>query len=108
MNEHERMLLRKQAATLFELGYGYKAVSTILGINRHTVRDWARIWRANGTETLCSKNHTKYPKEVKVAAVKEHLNGVTSVEVMERYSIDSCHKLKRWMRRYHQDGEDGL
>lgn len=42
--------LRRKAAELFESGLGYKAVSTELGINRETVRDWSYTWRALGTE----------------------------------------------------------
>lgn len=32
--------LRQKAADLFEKGLGYKAVSSELGVNRETVRDW--------------------------------------------------------------------
>ena len=41
---------RRSAALLFEQGWGYKAVSTELGINRQTVRDWMYAWKALGTE----------------------------------------------------------
>ena len=37
--------LRQRAAELFEKGMGYKAVSSELGINRETVRDWSYTWR---------------------------------------------------------------
>ena len=39
--------LHKKAIELFEQGYGYKATSTLLGVNPNTVRDWARNWRIN-------------------------------------------------------------
>lgn len=39
--------LHKKAIELFEQGYGYKATSTLLGVNSNTVRDWARNWRIN-------------------------------------------------------------
>ena len=41
---------RRNAALLFEQGWDYKAVSTELGINRQTVRDWMYAWKALGTE----------------------------------------------------------
>ena len=43
---------RLEAAKLFAQGYGYKAVSTELGINRETVRDWSYTWRALGLSLI--------------------------------------------------------
>lgn len=68
---------RLEAAKLFAQGYGYKAVSTELGINRETVRDWSYTWRALGTEGL------HYLPTIKLAAVHDRQNGLGVVEVME-------------------------
>ena len=51
---------RLEAAKLFAQGYGYKAVSTELGINRETVRDWSYTWRALGTEGLIKESRKHY------------------------------------------------
>lgn len=37
--------IRCQARDLFESGFGYKAVSSTLGLPQATVRDWKRQWR---------------------------------------------------------------
>lgn len=104
--------LRRQAALLFEQGYGYKAVSTQLGINRETARNWACSWRAIGTEDFCKlggyaprKHHTE---EVKLAAVRDHLAGDSIVTVMERYNVRDRRSVTRWCRKYRDRVEDEM
>lgn len=93
---------RRAAADLFEEGKGYKAVSTALGINRETVRDWSYIWRAFGSESFChvrgDGERAVYPPEVKRAAVKDRMEGKSMVEVMAKYGIRSRHQIKEWCR----------
>lgn len=98
---------RRSAALLFEQGWGYKAVSTELGINRQTVRDWMYAWKALGTEQFCtcSKGHIAYSKEVKLAAVRDRLSGIATVDVMERYGITNRNIVKRWMREFRFRGQ---
>ncbi len=98
---------RRSAALLFEQGWGYKAVSTELGINRQTVRDWMYAWKALGTEQFCtcSKGHIAYSKEVKLAAVRDRLSGIATVDVMERYGITNRNIVKRWMREFRSRGQ---
>lgn len=97
---------RRRAAQLFEMGKGYKAVSTELGVNRETVRDWSYTWRAVGSEGLCSdfSKRPRYPKEVKQSAVRDRLNGDSVVEVMERYQINNRTRLKDWCAQYKKLG----
>ncbi|MFD0702639.1 helix-turn-helix domain-containing protein [Slackia equolifaciens] len=98
---------RRNAALLFEQGWGYKAVSTGLGINRQAVRDWMYAWKAIGTEQccICSSRHIAYSSEVKLAAVRDRLNGIATVDVMERYGITNRNIVKRWMREFRARGE---
>lgn len=98
---------RRNAALLFEQGWGYKAVSTGLGINRQAVRDWMYAWKALGTEQfcICSSRHIAYPNVVKLAAVRDRLNGIATVDVMERYGITNRNIAKRWMREFRARGE---
>lgn len=97
---------RKRAAELFEQGYGYKAVSTELGINRETVRDWSYTWRALGSEALCKSSEKKesYSAEIKMAVVKDRENGVAVVEVMQRYGIPNRTRIKEWCAAYRRNG----
>ena len=99
--------LRKRAADMFERGYGYKAVSSDLGVNRETVRDWYAIWIAVGTDGLlnCHDGMRKqYSPELKLQVARERLAGKSTVEVMARHGIPSRHRVKEWTRLYKQKG----
>lgn len=98
---------RAKAAELFNQGYGYKAVSSELGINRETVREWACTWRALGEEGLLKSphSHKHYDKETKQAAINDRLNGVSVIAVMERYGINNRNCIKRWMQEYRDKHE---
>lgn len=96
--------MRKDAALLFELGRGYKAAATELGINQQTARDWFYAWRAVGTEYFCRSDsgRAKYSEDTKSAAVRDRLSGMLTVEVMERYGIPNRTIVKRWLREYRE------
>lgn len=101
-------LLRVRAAELFEIGHGYKAVSTKLGVNRETMRDWYISWRALGTEVFTAEHNNKqpmYPPELKLAAVRDRLKGMDVVDVMAKYQIPNRHCIKEWVRIYKSKGE---
>ncbi len=85
---------RLEAAKLFAQGYGYKAVSTELGINRETVRDWSYTWRALGTEGLIKESRKHYLPTIKLAAVHDRQNGLGVVEVMENIKFKTGIVLK--------------
>lgn len=97
---------RKRAAELFEQGYGYKAVSTELGVNRETIRDWSYTWRALGSEALCGLDPERktYSPELKLAAVHDREKGVSVVEVMHRYGIGNRNRIKDWCAQYREKG----
>ena len=99
---------RMEAAKLFSQGHGYKAVSTELGVNRETVRDWAYTWRALGDDGLLKDHRTSYSPETKLAAVCARRNGETVVEVMEKYHIYNRSRLKEWCRAYKKYGESAF
>lgn len=101
--------MRRRAADLFEQGYGYKAVSTELGVNRETVRDWSYTWRALGSDVLCSEgDHKHYAPEVKLAAVQDRERGVSMVDVMKRYGIHNRNRIKGWCAIYRNRGAAAL
>lgn len=96
----------EEAAKLFEQGYGYKAVSTELGVNRETVRDWSYTWRALGTEEFLKDVETtdlirtRYPKDLKLAVVKDRLAGMPVIDVMIKYRIRNRNRIKNWVHQY--------
>ena len=73
-----------------------------MGINRQAVRDWMYAWKALGTEQfcICSSRHIAYSNEVKLAAVRDRLNCIATVDVMERYGTTNRNIVKRWMREF--------
>ena len=76
---------RRRAAALFEEGMGYKAVASLLGIPRETVRKWLDVYRSVGIEVLAmmGKKHTAYSFETKLAAVRAVVDeGMTRPEAM--------------------------
>ena len=100
--------LRQKAAELFEKGLGYKAVSSELGVNRETVRDWSCTWRALGTEEFLTSHageRITYAPEVKVAVARDRIDGMGVVEVMQKYHIPNRHRVKEWVGMYLEDGE---
>lgn len=101
---------RQKAAELFERGYGYKAVSSQLGVNRETMRDWSYTWRALGSEALCGgdSNHEHYSSEIKLAAVLDREQGVSMVEVMRRYGILNRNRIKGWCALYREKGKEAF
>lgn len=103
--------LRQRAAELFEKGMGYKAVSSELGINRETVRDWSYTWRALGTEEFLVSHageRITYPPEIKIAVARDRINGMGVVEVMAKYHILNRHSVKEWVRMYLKEGEEAF
>lgn len=105
------MSLRRKAAELFEKGMGYKAVSSELGINRETVRDWSYTWRALGTKEFLTSHageRVTYSPEIKMAVARDRLGGMGVVEVMAKYHIPNRHRIKEWVGMYSEAGEDAF
>ena len=74
---------RRRAAALFEEGMGYKAVASLLGIPRETVRKWLDVYRSVGIEVLAmmGKKHT---------------------------GIASPSSFKKWLKAYREEGPEAL
>ena len=99
------METRKRAAKLFEEGYGYKAVSTQLGMNRETARDWSYTWRALGSDALCRLEEPRvYTPETKMAVVRDRERGVPVIDVMQRYGVLNRSRIKDWCSLYRKKG----
>ena len=58
---HDR-LLRKQAAQMFERGFGYGSTASRLGVPAATVREWQKMYRAIGKDGILAMGikHTKH------------------------------------------------
>ena len=107
---HDR-LLRKQAAQMFEKGFGYGVTAKSLGISAETVREWQKMYRVIGKGRLLTMGikHTKYDYETKVAAAAAVVDGgMSKPEAMVRFGIASATPLKQWCRLYRQGGAQAL
>ena len=107
---HDR-LLRKQAAQMFEKGFGYGVTAKSLGISAETVREWQKMYRVIGKGRLLTMGikHTKYDYETKVAAAAAVVDGgMSKPEAMMHFGIASATPLKQWCRLYRQGGAQAL
>lgn len=103
--------LRLQAVELFKLGYGYKLVSSCLGINNGAVRQWHHAFNSVGPEVVLvmGESHKTYSFEVKLQAVKSVVDeGEAILDVMKKYQIVSHSSLKKWCMLYRKEGPDAL
>lgn len=73
-----------------------------LGINKSTVTDWVRKYRADGCEGLKESRGWKvYSEELKSLAIKDVLAGSYSIrEVTKRYNISDKSVLMSWISKY--------
>ena len=104
-------LLRKQAAQMFEKGFGYGVTAKRLGISAATVREWQKMYRVIGKGGLLAMGvkHTRYDYETKVAAARAVVDGgMSKPEAMMRFGIASATPLKQWCRLYRQGGAQAL
>ena len=107
---HDRML-RKQAAQMFEKGFGYGLTTSRLGMSAATVREWQKTYHVIGKDGLLTMGvkHTKYDYETKVAAAKAVVDGgMSKPEAMMRFGIASATPLKQWCRLYREGGAQAL
>ena len=107
---HDR-LLRKQAAQMFEKGFGYGVTAKSLGISAATVREWQKMYHVIGKGRLLAMGvkHTKYDYETKVAAARAVVDGgMSKPEAMTRFGIASATSLKQWCRLYREGGAQAL
>ena len=107
---HER-LLRKQAAQMFERGFGYGVTAKRLGVSAETVREWQKMYRVIGRSGLLAMGvkHTRYDYETKVAAARAVVDGgMSKPEAMVRFGIASTTPLKQWCRLYREGGAQAL
>lgn len=105
------LTLRKQALECFKAGKSFHATSSLLGLNRETVRQWLYCYRLRDEEGFMSefRKHKTYSYETKIAAVKDfYEQGLSKFKVLEKYQIKSIAVLKAWFRLFNQGGYEAL
>ena len=107
---HNR-LLRKQAAQMFERGFGYGLTARKLGVSAATVREWQKMYRVIGRSGFLAMGvkQARYDYETKVAAARAVVDGgMSKPEAMTRFGIASATSLKQWCRLYREGGAQAL
>ncbi|GGG20836.1 helix-turn-helix domain-containing protein [Paenibacillus aceti] len=73
-----------------------------LGVDRHTVTEWVRKYKADGFEGLKkSRGWKAYSKDLRLTAIMDVLSGNHSIrEATKKYHISSKSVLTRWISKY--------
>lgn len=103
---------RRQAASFFNTGLGWKATASRMNLHNNTVKYWYMIWQAVGEEVLfqvTKKKPTVYTYEQKLGAAQAIVeDGMTYALAMRKFGIKSESPLKRWVRAYYEGGKEAL
>ena len=80
-----------------------------LGVDESSVREWVKRYKAGGVLAFKEQEHnTVYTEELKVAAVREYLDGKVSLrEISAKYGMRSKSQLCRWIRVYNSGRDFG-
>ena len=70
-------------------------------------RDWIRIYKTDGPESLLSpKTNKRYSKELKLQAVHAYLSGEGSLdEICVKFGIRQHSQLSSWIKAYNEGKE---
>ena len=105
------LTLRRRALECFKSGRSFHSTSSLLGLNRETVRQWLYSYRLRGEEGFMSevKKRKTYSYETKIAAVKDYYEqGLSKFEVLAKYQITNIAVLKAWLRLFNLGGYENL
>ena len=106
MSAEQRVL----AVELFESGFGYRAVSSRLGVKVRAVKaleERFKIWGRAALESKPSKQ--VYSFEFKMAVVRQILDGESTIpDLAHLHMISSPTLVRRWVQLYREQGEAGL
>jgi transposase len=95
---------------LFEEGFGYRAVSSRLGVRVKAVKVLEARFKIWGRAALESKpTRQVYSFEFKMAVVRQFLDGDgTAPDLAREHQLNSPHQVRRWVQLYREQGEEGL
>ncbi|MGW0041428.1 helix-turn-helix domain-containing protein [Rhodococcus sp. NPDC003348] len=100
---------RAEAVALFEAGWGYRAVTTQLGVSGSAIEGLYDRWRVRGMGALVAKpDKRSFSFEFKLVVVQRFLAGETKVELAREFDLSTPKLIESWARKYRNEGEDGL
>jgi transposase-like protein len=81
---------------------GINQICSELQIYNTSFYKWLAKYQSQGADSLkYSPRNTYYPKEMKIAAVKEYLSGnISMVDIVKKYKISTKSILETWIKKY--------
>ncbi len=78
-----------------------------VGVTKGAIRQWIALYKAEGVEGLMPHaRNRKYSPKLKLAAVREYLEGKGSYkEIARKYKLRSDHQLREWVKVYNAHGD---
>jgi len=85
---------------------GLTQASRELSVYPKSIKGWISIYKCKGPVGLLNqKTNTSYPKELKMSAVNDYLNGKGSLnDICLKYEIRSDAQLRKWIKVYNSGG----
>ena len=100
---------REHAVTLFERGAGPSFAARELQVPPDPVKKLYHRWRIHGRLCLVEKpTKTQYSFDIKKHVVARFLAGETKPALAKEFNLSSPQLIDAWVRRYRDDGDDGL
>lgn len=95
--------------TLFQEGFGSRAVASHLRVGRRAVERLEVLWRVRGGDALVERSSKQvYAFETKLEIVQRFLGGEARVALAQEYGMPSPGLVSTWARIYRREGEEGL
>lgn len=101
---------RLAAVDLFEEGFGYRAVSSRLGVSVSAICELRSRFKIWGRAVLENKQTKQaYSFDFKLAVVRQYLDGKgTLQDLAQMHQLSSLGLLRSWIRAYRDYGQEGL
>lgn len=102
---------KRKFLELYQAGTSPLEIRRLLGMEERNVFRWRDIIRVFGPDEFLMAHTSRktYPYEIKLAAVKAHLEDQMPIRVVQaRYGIVSFKALQSWCKIYREQGEAGL
>ena len=86
--------------------YGFNEAAQVAGVSRSIFGRWVHQYKSDGpTVFIPVERKTKFPPEIKKAAVEEYLSGCGSQQdICDKYHIRSHYTLQKWIKVYNNHG----
>jgi transposase len=100
---------REAAVALFEQQWSYRSTARRLAVPVNPVLRLYHRWCACGRDALVtSETRRQFAFEFKLEVVQRFLAGESKLDLTREFSLSSPKLVQTWVRRYHEDGDDGL